>query len=374
MIEGEPEAAPAAAPPSPDDPDAEQEEEEPTGIYLTSATTAALWRKDAATAGMAAWLARRAQLRNALDVVKGLEQQPSNYWKPHQQAQRFRVTYRVGVNDDGDVLDNVRRSIARAQEESPLRLAVAAAELDATLHLEKTARKQAGVSQMDKVTSLLASACRLRAAPGALRRRGDNSRYDFLAEEVRAAGVSFYPDTLEHAISALEARLAREPDSVRAAAAWRRAAVQLPRNDTAANAQLAGAVSHASLGHPETREAIDDDDVAELVLWDVATEHQEALDEWNAWTLEGPSDLATVGRRTRYGHSGTHLGLQCDYRVPVGAFVVPTAESWPRRPSGAPTVVQPASALAPAESLHSLVDGVVTGERRTAWMRNEASS
>ena len=153
--------------------------------------------------------------------------------------------------------------------------------------------------------------------------------------------------------------------SVRAAAAWERAKARLPRGNAAANALLADAISAAaSLEHPETLEPQDDDDVAVFVPWDDEDAHREALDEWRSWTLAGPSGLATVGRNQRKtGYSGTHLGLRFDRRVPVDAFVAPTAESCPHRPSGAPTVLQPASALAGPESLHGLVDGIVLGER-----------
>ena len=91
--------------------------------------------------------------------------------------------------------------------------------------------------------------------------------------------------------------------------------------------------------------------------------------EWEAWKLAEPSSLASVGRN--------RPGLRFDYRVPVGAFVAPTVASYPRRPSGAPTVVQPASELPLVESLHDLVDGIVLGEKSTAGRaaaRSEASS
>ena len=377
MIAGEAEAAPAAAPPSPDGSDAEEEVEESTGLYLAGGTTAALCIKDAALAAQAAWYARACQLKKASEVARRLRRLPDDYWAANDQAQRFRDTYRVSVGDGGDTLANVERSIANELEAWPLDLAVAAARLDAVLELERREREQVGVSQMDKVTSLLTSASVLEVAPEVLRRRGDGSRVDLLEGEVREAGVAFRGHTLDCVESALKARLAREDEGVRAAAAWRRAAVQLPRNDTAANAQLANAASHASLGHPETRAPQNAEDVAVFAPWDDETEHQEALDEWNAWTLEEPSDLATVGRTTRRGHDGTDRGLPFDYRVPADSFVVPTADSYPRRSSGAPTVVQPASALPPIALLHDLVDGLVLGEKATAGRaaaRSEASS
>ena len=100
--------------------------------------------------------------------------------------------------------------------------------------------------------------------------------------------------------------------------------------------------------------------------WDDEDAHREALDEWRSWTLEEPSSLASVGRN--------RPGLRFDYRVDADGLVAPTAESYPHRPSGAPTVVQPASALPPVALLHDLVDGLVLGEKATAWMRSEEAS
>ena len=373
MIAGEAEAAPAAAPPSPDGSDAEEEVEESTGLYLAGGTTAALCIKDAALAAQAAWYARACQLKKASEVARRLRRLPDDYWAANDQAQRFRDTYRVSVGDGGDTLANVERSIANELEAWPLDLAVAAARLDAILELERREREQVGVSQMDKVTSLLASASVLEVAPEALRRRGNGSRVNMLENEVREAGMSS-GHGLDGLTLALQERLAREDEDVRAAAAWERTKARLPRDDAAANAQLANAASHASLGHPKTRQAIDDD-IAVFEPWDDEAERQGAVDEWEGWTLEEPSDVATVGRRLeKNGYSGTDRGLPFDYRVPVGAFVAPTPESWPRRPSGAPTVVQPASALALPESLHGLVDGIVLGEAIHASRRREASS
>ena len=154
---------------------------------------------------------------------------------------------------------------------------------------------------------------------------------------------------------------------MRAANVWARAERRLPRGNAAANALLADAISAAaSLEHPETLEPQDDDDVAVFVPWDDEDAHREALDEWRSWTLEEPSSLASVGRN--------RPGLRFDYRVDADGLVAPTAESYPHRPSGAPTVVQPASALPPVALLHDLVDGLVLGEKATAWMRSEEAS
>ena len=142
---------------------------------------------------------------------------------------------------------------------------------------------------------------------------------------------------------------------MRAANAWTRAVARLPRGDEAANAQLAAAIRAASLLHPKTLEPQDDDAVAVFVPWDDEIAHREALGEWEAWTLAEPSSLASVGRN--------RPGLRFDYRVDADGLVAPTAESYPHRPSGAPTVVQPASALPPVALLHDLVDSVVLGER-----------
>ena len=181
----------------------------------------------------------------------------------------------------------------------------------------------------------------------------------------------------EHGLAALtlalRERLTREDEDVRASAAWVRAAARLPR-DAAADACLAGAMSAASLEHPETLAPQNDEDRVVYVGWKSQAALDNALRENDEWTRAGPSGLATVGRTTRYGHSGSDLGLQFDRRVPVGDFVAPTADSYPRRSNGAPTVVQPASALAGVAQLHGLVDGIVLGERRAAWMRSEASS
>ena len=257
----------------------------------------------------------------------------------------------------------------------PYLLLRAEGELDVILRVEKAARKQADVPEMELVTSLLASVSLLAAAPEPLRRRGvGNNRVDLLENEVREAGISTR-NGLDGLALALRERLAREDEDVRAANAWARAERRLPRGNAAANALLADAISAASLEHPETLEPQNADEFAVFESWEGDEDaHQEALDEWRSWTLAGPSGLATVGRNLKSGHSGTHLGLQLDRRVPVSAFVTPTAESCPHRSSGAPTVVQPASALALPESLHGLVDGVVLGVRRTAWMRSEASS
>ena len=149
---------------------------------------------------------------------------------------------------------------------------------------------------------------------------------------------------------------------MRAAAAWERAKARLPRGNAAANRWLADAILAASLEHPETRAPQNAEDVAVFVPWDDETAHQEALDEWNAWKLAAPSSLASVGRN--------RPGLRFDYRVDADGLV----ESYPERLSGAPTVVQPASALALPESLHGLVDGIVLGEAIHASRRREASS
>ena len=384
MIAGEEaDAAPAAAPSSPDrESDSDEESvEEPTGLYLVDEATAAICIKDATLAATAAWYARACQLKKASEVARRLRLLDEDFWAaPNQakiQAKRFRKKYGVKVWCRGqDILDDVEGLITNEFEVLPLHLAVSAAELDAAAFLEETAREQAGLSETDELTSLLTSAFALLAAPRALQTNYDSGsdktgRVDALLAHVRAAGVSIscvgnVAEELGSAISALKARLAREPASVRAAAAWERAKARLPRGNAAANALLADAISAASLEHPETLEPQDDDDVAVFVPWDDEDAHREALDEWRSWTLEEPSSLASVGRN--------RPGLRFDYRVDADGLVAPTAESYPRRPSGAPTVVQPASALALPESLHGLVDGVVLGVRRTAWMRSEASS
>ena len=249
----------------------------------------------------------------------------------------------------------------------PYLLLRAEGELGVILRVEKAARDAGGVSETDQLTSLLASAAALQVAPEPLEAtKGRGGRVGDLLTEVQAVGVPVNGQTLDCIESALRERLAREDEDVRAANAWARAERRLPRGNAAANALLADAISAASLEHPETLEPQDDDDVAVFVPWDDEDAHREALDEWRSWTLEEPSSLASVGRN--------RPGLRFDYRVDADGLVAPTAESYPRRPSGAPTVVQPASALALPESLHGLVDGVVLGVRRTAWMRSEASS
>ena len=122
---------------------------------------------------------------------------------------------------------------------------------------------------------------------------------------------------------------------------------------------LADAISAASLHYPKTLRPQNANEVAVFVPWDDEAEQQEALDEWTNWTLAEPSSLASVGLNGP--------GLRFDYRV--DGLDAPTAESYPRRPSGAPTVVQPASALPLPESLHGLVDCVVSGERKNEWRR-----
>ena len=248
----------------------------------------------------------------------------------------------------------------------PYLLLRAEGELDVILRVEKTARKQADVPEMELVTSLLASVSLLAAAPEPLRRRGvGNNRVDLLENEVREAGISTR-NGLDGLALALRERLAREDEDVRAANVWARAERRLPRGNAAADAWLAGGILAASLEHPETLEPQDDDDVAVFVPWDDEDAHREALDEWRSWTLEEPSSLASVGRN--------RPGLRFDYRVDADGLVAPTAESYPHRPSGAPTVVQPASALPPVALLHDLVDGLVLGEKATAWMRSEEAS
>jgi len=363
----EPEAAPAAAPPSPDDPDAEEEEENPNGLYLALATTATLRTKDAAFAAKSAWVGRQIQLARARDVLGRLRRLPDDFWTGRQQVRRFRKRYGLSVDNAGNVLDSVESSIAREQEEWPLHLAVAAAQLDSILYLEKAARKQADLSEMERVTSFLASVSLVQAAPEPLQRRNNGkSRVDLLENEVREAGISS-----EHGLAALtlalQERLAREDEGVRAAAAWARAERQLPRNDAAANAQLAEAMSQASLGHLKTLAPQNDEDRVVYEGWKSQGAHAEALRKNNEWTSAEPSGLATVGRTTRFGHSGTDLGLQYDYRVPLGDLDGPC----PHRADheDVPTVVQPASALARPASLHGLVDCVVKGEKLNAWRR-----
>ena len=158
---------------------------------------------------------------------------------------------------------------------------------------------------------------------------------------------------------------------MRANAAWTRAAARLPRGNEAANAQLAEAMSLASLQFPDTLRPQNDEDRVVYVEWKSQDAHEEALRKNEQWTRAGPSGLATVGRTTRRGHDGTDLGVQYDYRVPLGALDGPC----PHREDheDVPTVVQPASALARPASLHGLVDGVVKGERATEWRRRRRS-
>ena len=248
----------------------------------------------------------------------------------------------------------------------PYLLLRAEGELGVILRVEKAARDAGGVSETDQLTSLLASAAALQVAPEPLEAtKGRGGRVGDLLTEVQAVGVPVNGQTLDCIESALRERLAREDEDVRAANAWARAERRLPRGNAAADAWLADAILAASLEHPETLEPQNADEFAVFESWEGDEDaHQEALDEWRSWTLAGPSGLATVGRNQRKtGYSGTHLGLRFDRRVPVDAFVAPTAESCPHRPSGAPTVLQPASALAGPESLHGLVDGIVLGER-----------
>lgn len=354
-------------------PEPEEEPEEATdpsvGLYLAQWAHAQSLIEDAKHAALSGYYAREAMHAAAERVLVGLEQLDPEQWTQRGIRKRMLATFDLGGSvGKEDMIENYRSTIGRVRMDWPYLLLRAEGELDVILRVEKAARDAGGVSETDQLTSLLASAAALQVAPEPLRRRGrGTNQVDLLATEVRAAGVSFDgTSSIAGMISALEARLAREDEDVRAANAWARAERRLPRGNAAADAWLAGGILAASLEHPETLEPQDDDDVAVFVPWDDEDAHREALDEWRSWTLEEPSSLASVGRN--------RPGLRFDYRVDADGLVAPTAESYPHRPSGAPTVVQPASALALPESLHGLVDGIVLGEAIHASRRREASS
>ena len=348
-------------------PEPEEEPEEATdpsiGLYLAKWALVQSLIEDAKHAALAGYYARRAQLAAAGRVLDGLAKLNPEQWTLPEIQPRMKDTFDLacaGCKKE-DLIENYRSNIAREQMNWPFPLLRTEGVLDVLLRVEKAARKQADLSEMELVTSLLTSVSLLRAAPEPLRRRSARSRVNLLEHEVREAGISS-DHGLDGLTLALRERLAREDEDVRASAAWERAKARLPRGNAAADAWLADGILAASLEHPETLEPQDDDDVAVFVPWDDEDAHREALDEWRSWTLEEPSSLASVGRN--------RPGLRFDYRVDADGLV----ESYPERLSGAPTVVQPASALALPESLHGLVDGVVLGWRRTAWMRSEASS
>ena len=353
-------------------PEPEEEPEEATdpsvGLYLAQWAHAQSLIEDAKHAALSGYYAREAMHAAAERVLVGLEQLDPEQWTQRGIRKRMLATFDLGGSvGKEDMIENYRSTIGRVRMDWPYLLLRAEGELDVILRVEKTARKQADVPEMELVTSLLASVSLLAAAPEPLRRRGvGNNRVDLLENEVREAGISTR-NGLDGLALALRERLAREDEDVRAANVWARAERRLPRGNAAANALLADAISAAaSLEHPETLEPQDDDDVAVFVPWDDEDAHREALDEWRSWTLEEPSSLASVGRN--------RPGLRFDYRVDADGLVAPTAESYPHRPSGAPTVVQPASALPPVALLHDLVDGLVLGEKATAWMRSEEAS
>ena len=348
-------------------PEPEEEPEEATdltvGLYLANWARAQSLIEDAELAALSGYYAREAMFAAAERVLVGLEQLDPEQWTQRGIRERMQATFDLGgYGGKEDLIEHYRSVIARERANWPFELLRAEGVLGVMLRVEKAARKQADLSEMELVTSLLASISLLGAAPEPLRRRGgENSRVNLLENEVREAGISS-GHGLAALTLALQERLAREPASVRAAAAWERAKARLPRGNAAANRWLADAILAASLEHPETRAPQNAEDVAVFVPWDDETAHQEALDEWNAWKLAAPSSLASVGRN--------RPGLRFDYRVDADGLV----ESYPERLSGAPTVVQPASALALPESLHGLVDGIVLGEAIHASRRREASS
>ena len=364
------EEASVASSTSDEQPESEEEPEEATdpsvGLYLAKWAHAQSLIEDAKHAALSGYYAREAMYAAAERVLDGLEQLNPDQWTHVVIRMKMEAKFGLGGHGLKDVLiTNYRTTIAREQMNWPFPLLRTEGVLDVLLRVEKAARKQAGLSEIDRLTSLLASCHVLRAAPPALRTESTTSgRFLPLAREVRAAGVSFALSTIDGAITAIEARLAREDADVRATRILAKATAQLPREDDVANAQLAAAIRAASLLHPKTLEPQDDDEVVFFQEWKSKEAHDEAVRKHREWTGAGPSAFASVGRNNRrYGHSGADRGLPYDYRV--GALNGPC----PKRLGDAPTVVQPASALARVAQLHDLVDGMVAGENSNEWRR-----